>query len=153
MANVLCQIRGEKQVILFPPTDVKHLDFPPGASSSRTNIFNDANGKTNQVASTHPILFTLKPGDILFIPALWPHTAQPSTGLSIAVNVFFRSLEDGGYSAGKDVYGNRDVQAYENGRRDVQKMVKAFQKLPAEMGRFYLDRLAGELAEVAERWS
>lgn len=148
MANVLCQIQGRKRLILFPPSDVTRLNFPAGASSSKLNIFS-ADGKTIIPPSTHPIEFDLEPGDILYIPALWPHTAYPTSGVSIAVNVFFRSL-DNGYAAGKDVYGNRDVEAYENSRRDLQKMGKAFGKLPTEMRRFYMQRLAAELAKMAE---
>lgn len=149
MANVLCQIKGHKRLILFPPSDVTRLSFPPGASSSRLNVF-DTEGKTIIPPSTHAIGFDLEPGDILYIPALWPHTAYPTSGMSIAVNVFFRNL-DAGYAAGKDVYGNRDVEAYENGRRDLQKIGKGFGKLPAEMRRFYMQRLASELMEMAEQ--
>lgn len=65
-------------------------------------------------------------------------------GFSVAVNVFFRNLENG-YAAGKDVYGNRDLAAYEKGRLDVAKIAKSFDKLPADMKEFYLLRLAEEL--------
>jgi len=93
----------------------------------------------------------LKPGDVLFIPPLWLHTAAPTEGISIAVNVFFRDL-DKGYAAGRDVYGNRDLQAYETGRRDVGKILRAFQNLPADMAHFYLTRLASELKDEAARF-
>jgi len=146
MANIYCQVTGQKQLILFPPSDIAHLDFPAGASSSRLDIF-DAQGQTHYPPSTHPIAFDLKPGDILFIPPLWLHTARPKAGVSVAVNVFFRNMQSG-YAAGRDVYGNRDLQAYENGRRDVAKIVKAFQGLPDEVRRFYLGRLARELEEA-----
>ena len=69
---------------------------------------------------------------------------MPEGGTSVALNVFFRNLETG-YAAGKDVYGNRDLQAYENGRRDVEKTLKAFKNVPNDMAKFYLDRLAAEI--------
>jgi tRNA wybutosine-synthesizing protein 4 len=47
------------------------------------------------------------------------------------------------------VYGNRDLQAYEKGRRDVEKIVHSFDRLPRDIARFYLDRLADELKERA----
>lgn len=47
------------------------------------------------------------------------------------------------------MYGNRDLQAYENGRKDVERIVQSFAGLPADVGRFYLERLAGELTERA----
>jgi tRNA wybutosine-synthesizing protein 4 len=68
----------------------------------------------------------------------------------VAVNVFWKGLERG-YAAGKDVYGNRDLQAYENGRRDVEKIVKAFKDLPVDVSKFYLERLAGEILERSEK--
>ena len=51
---------------------------------------------------------------------------------------------------GRDVYANRDIQAYEKGRRDIEKLVKSFDKLPLDMSRFYLNRLADELKAKAQ---
>lgn len=92
----------------------------------------------------------LKSGDVLFIPPLWLHTASPVDNVSISVNVFFRNI-DAGYAPGRDIYGNRDVQAYEKGRRDIEKISKSFDKLPTVMGKFYLERLADELRERARQ--
>ena len=68
---------------------------------------------------------------------------------SVAVNIFFRSL-DLGYAAGRDVYGNRDLQAYEKGRKDIEKIAKSFDGLTPEFAQFYLLRLAEELKEKAK---
>lgn len=68
--------------------------------------------------------------------------------MSVAVNVFFRNLRNG-YAAGKDVYGNRDLQAYEKGRQDVAKIVKSFESLPTDVRGFYLQRLADEFMQKA----
>lgn len=149
MANVLCQIRGEKRLILFPPSDVQYLQVPPGASSSTINIF-QSNGSVASIPHTSPQEAVLKRGDILFIPPLWLHTASPTGDVSVAVNVFFRNLSKG-YAAGRDVYGNRDLQTYEKARNDIQKMAKSFDGLPSEMARFYLLRLAQELKDKAEK--
>lgn len=151
MANVLCQIRGHKKLILYSPREVAKLGFPAGASSSSINVFDDETIQRAGLGSVQAHEASLKPGDVLFIPALWAHAARPTDGVSVAVNVFFRNLE-AGYAAGKDVYGNRDLQAYEQGRRDIAKMGKAFQQLPGEVGRFYLSRLATELQAVASEW-
>lgn len=145
LANILCQIRGTKTLFLYPPGDVKYLGFPPGGSSSNTDVLTS---KDPKLRFTHPHVANLKPGDILFIPPMWSHTATPEEGTSVAVNVFWRDL-DKGYAAGKDVYGNRDLQAYENGRRDVEKIVRAFREVPVDIAKFYLDRLAGEIEEKA----
>lgn len=150
MANVYCQVRGRKRLVLFQPHQVTDLQFPPGASSSRLEVF-DPNGNLKpHFENFEPVICDLGPGDVLFIPAVWPHSAFPIGGSSIAVNVFFRSLQSG-YSPGRDIYGNRDVQAYETGRKDVQRVIKAFDGHPKDMSRFYLKRLAVELEQAAEQ--
>lgn len=101
-----------------------------------------------QLGHTHAYEAILNPGDVLFIPPLWLHTARPIHGTSISVNVFFRNLLVG-YAAGRDVYGNRDLQVYEKGRQDVSKVAKSFQGLPADVRNFYLQRLADELRQKA----
>ncbi|KAF4335043.1 leucine carboxyl methyltransferase 2 [Fusarium beomiforme] len=142
MANVYTQIQGSKRMVLLPPADVKHLAFAPGASSSSLDVLSALDKQ--QLAVTTPYEAILHPGDLLFIPAMWLHTASPTTDLSIAVNVFFRDL-DSGYSTGRDVYGNRDLAAYEKARQDISRLVKSFDRLPAEVRHFYLTRLADEL--------
>lgn len=143
MANVLCQINGAKRVLMFPPSDVCQLQIPPGESSSSINVF--ASDLSSFPRCQEAIL---EAGDVLFIPSLWLHAAAPLEMTSISVNVFFRDLESG-YAAGRDVYGNRDIQAYEKGRRDIVKMASAFDGLPGAMRRFYLERLADEVKEQA----
>lgn len=150
MANVLCQIQGLKRIILYPPSDVSIFNLAPGASSSSINVFDDnAPKKFPCLKQAHPVESILKPGEVLYIPPFWLHTAAPVEKFSISINVFFRNLLSG-YSAGRDVYGNRDLQAYENGRRDIDKICRGFDGLPHEIRMFYLERLAGELQQAAQ---
>lgn len=150
MANVYCQIRGERRLVLYPPGDVQRLHIPPGASSSSINIFqNLEDGSIASISHTSPHEAVLKPGEILFLPPMWLHTASPTGQVTIAVNVFFRNLSKG-YASGRDVYGNRDLQAYEKARNDIQKIAKSFETLPRDMARFYLLRLAQELQEKGD---
>ncbi|KAI9787133.1 MAG: tRNA methyltransferase ppm2 [Geoglossum umbratile] len=151
MANVLCQVRGDKRLLLYPPDDVGHLCFPPGASSSSLNVFESNPETYPHLAHTHPHQVVLHPGDILFIPALWLHTASPTDGVSVSVNVFFRNLRTG-YAVGRDVYGNRDLQPYEKGRLNLARMVQSFEQLPVDVGKFYLRRLADELVQKANAY-
>ncbi|KUI73627.1 tRNA wybutosine-synthesizing protein 4 [Cytospora mali] len=145
-ANIYCQINGSKRMLLFPPSDVTRLGFAPGASSSSIDVFSSLDSST--LAGTHPWEVNLGPGDILFLPPLWLHTATPSTDFSIAVNVFFRNL-DSGYSVGRDVYGNRDLAVYEKGRQDISRIDTAFGSVPADARQFYMLRLADELFQKA----
>ncbi|KAL8738354.1 MAG: hypothetical protein Q9181_000825 [Wetmoreana brouardii] len=152
MANVLCQISGEKVVALYPPSDAVYFAIPPGSSSSPINVFStdpDHRGRIDY--RRHHIRAALGKGDVLYIPPLWLHSTAPMENLSVSVNVFFRNLTTG-YAAGRDVYGNRDMQAYENGRKSIDKMVKSFNRLPEDIGSVYLERLAHELLEKAKAY-
>lgn len=148
MSNVLCQIRGAKRLLLYSPREVSKLGFPPGASSSRFNAWDERGLFNTTLRSAQAFEAILEPGEVLFIPSLWAHTASPQDEMSVAVNVFFKDLEEG-YAAGKDVYGNRDLQAYENGRRDIERLIRSFKKLPPQCAQFYLQRLADEMGEAA----
>ena len=150
MANVLCQIRGSKRIILFPPSDVSRLSVPAGSSTSTIDCFQHDLTRNPALAGTRPHETILRPGEILYIPPLWLHAVSPMHGVSISVNAFFLNL-DAGYAPGRDVYGNRDVQVYEKGRKDVDRICQSFDRLPADMRGFYLDRLADELR--ARAWT
>ena len=148
MANILCQIRGTKRLLLYPPSDIVHLKIPHGESTSTINAFDPDPADRGHLSQTSPVEAMLRPGDILFIPPLWSHAACPVDGISVSVNTFFRTLETG-YAAGRDVYGNRDLQAYEDGRRDIQKIFKRFAGLPRNTSQSYVHRLAQELMEMS----
>lgn len=66
--------------------------------------------------------------------------------------MFMDRITDFVFNAGRDVYGNRDLQAYEKGRQDIQKLIKSFGNLPSDIGRFYLERLADELKGKAQEY-
>ncbi|WQF81475.1 Putative JmjC domain, methyltransferase Ppm1/Ppm2/Tcmp, rmlC-like jelly roll [Colletotrichum destructivum] len=144
MANVYAQVVGSKRLILFPPSDVSHFAFAPGASSSSVDVFSSLDA--GSLRGVHPHEAAVQPGDILFLPPLWLHTATPTSELSVAVNIFFRNLEKG-YSMGRDVYGNRDLAAYEKARQDIARIGSSFSKLPLDAREFYIRRLADELLQ------
>lgn len=147
-ANILFQVVGHKTVRLYPPSDAQHLSFPAGSSTSLiADIFSHT---AESLSATHPLEVELGPGDAVFIPACWLHATRARAASSVSLNFFWRDLAARHYAAGRDVYGNRDVAAYEHGRAAVGKVAAAFEGLPAEVRRFYLQRLAGELQEAAE---
>ncbi|PTB61757.1 LCM-domain-containing protein [Trichoderma citrinoviride] len=151
MANVYAQVAGVRKMILFPPSDVKHLSFAPGASSSSVNVFQALEASPASLHATHPQEAVLHPGDVLLLPALWLHTAAPISDMSIAVNVFFRDPgQKDHYSSGRDVYGNRDLEVYEKGRQAVARIAKSLQSLPPAAREFYLCRLQDELRLATE---
>jgi Cupin-like domain len=141
MSNILVQIVGDKEIITFNPSLIDELDFPPGASSSRIDdIFaSDVRFKGRTTI--------LRPGDALFIPPLWPHATKPLTP-NISINVFWKSFKDEFYDRGKDVYGNRDLTVYLDGRKHIERIVKGFKDVDENTREFYLKRLAMELQEL-----
>jgi tRNA wybutosine-synthesizing protein 4 len=141
MANILTQIVGEKEIIVFHPSIVNELEIPPGASSSRIpNIFSSdlRNKGFNAI---------LKPGDAIYIPPLWPHATKPLTP-NIGVNVFWKSFRDDLYDRGRDVYGNKDLMGYSVGRQLLGRIAKEFKDVDGDTKEFYLKRLAAELEEL-----
>ncbi|KAI4108776.1 MAG: hypothetical protein L6R37_000774 [Teloschistes peruensis] len=147
MANILCQISGKKIVALYPPRDAIHFQIPPGSSSSPIDVFSDDPSRRGHVEHARPhFRAALNEGDVLYIPPLWLHSASPLENLSVSVNVFFRNLQTG-YAAGRDVYGNRDLQAYENGRKSLDRIVHSFDNLPKQIRKIYLARLAHEFMD------
>lgn len=60
----------------------------------------------------------MRPGDILFIPPLWLHTASPTGQVSVAVNVSFAISRTGMPPVGMST--NPDMQAYEESWNDLQ---------------------------------
>lgn len=142
-ANILCQVVGRKRVRLYPPSDVVNLSFPAGASTSLIeNIFEFP--ESALPGRCKPIETILEPGDVIFIPATWLHATLPLE-TSISLNFFWKDLSPEVYGGGKDIYGNKDIEAYENGRRMIQKIKHTFEDVPDEIKKFYLLRLAEEL--------
>lgn len=151
MANVYAQVTGVRKMILFPPSDVKYLSFAPGASSSSIDVFQGLEASAASLHGTHPQEAVIHPGDVLLLPALWLHTAAPMSDMSTAVNVFFRDLEQQEhYAAGRDVYGNKDLEAYEKGRQAVARIAKTLRPLPPAAKEFYLSRIVEELRLALE---
>lgn len=151
MANVYAQVVGSKRMVLFPPDDVGQLSLAPGASSSSVHVFEQLG--TVSLAKTHPHEAVLSAGDVLLVPPMWLHaaTVMAETKMSVAVNVFFRDLPEAAYASGRDVYGNRDLAAYERGRSEARRVVNGFDGLPGEIRRFYVARIADEMVRDAER--
>lgn len=95
-------------------------------------------------------------------------TAKDNPFLNIAINIFFRNLPPVAYAAGRDVYGNRDLACYEDGRKTMEKLISRFKDshnqgaaangspsalmdwVPKDIRKTYLLRLAKELEDEAD---
>ena len=185
--NVLAQIAGRKTVTLWPP-DCEPFMHCEGSSSRVADIAAELDtvdtvdtvdtDSTNRDPSlverrrrrdaAHPRfaavsnarrVATLRPGEALYIPALWFHHARASdeeeggagvedawNGASVAVNVFWRSLPAEDHDPG-DVFGNRDPPAARRAADMAAKAGAALASLPEPQRRFYARRAAKRLAE------
>ena len=103
--NFICQMCGQKEILLFGPEETDFLYQKEG--SDENDKFNDRFSlidpnvspetfrkmypKTSQAIATRVIL---NPGDVLFVPKLWWHlvSSSPDTnrGINIMVNMFFQ---------------------------------------------------------------
>jgi len=118
--NLLCQIKGQKEVILFPPNDHKNLYYvgrPKGTLQysypgqfirekskvearsvifgSSVNIDEPDEKRHPLYKKAHPIRALLQPKDVLYLPAYWHHEVQSipddNEGINVAVNFWFAS--------------------------------------------------------------
>ena len=99
--NLLAQIRGNKELLLFPPSDVKNLYYvgrPKGTLKfeypatfdrdkssvdkrafvfgSSVNVDDPDTARHPLYAKASPLRVILHPGDVLYLPAFWHHEVQ-----------------------------------------------------------------------------
>lgn len=108
--NIYCVVRGHKDIILFPPTDLpwlRHKSCHPAKYSLNTEgqfRIDDCDGEKvpwievdplNPDLSAHPeygnaspIKLRLEAGDVLYLPSLWFHHLSQSQGC-VAVNFWY----------------------------------------------------------------
>ncbi|CAM9161568.1 unnamed protein product [Ascophyllum nodosum] len=120
--NILCQIRGTKELLLFPPKDLENLyyvgrrkgkleyEFPgrwrrhvslEGPNkvvfSSSVRVEKPDFKKHPRLRRCRPYRVVLQEGDSLYIPAFWHHEASVRSypdvdGGNVAVNFWFRNV-------------------------------------------------------------
>jgi tetratricopeptide (TPR) repeat protein len=118
--NMLCQIRGRKEIILFPPEDLTKLyyqgrpkgklayEYPshfirdPDSVDKRGFVFGSGVNVDRPDLERHPLYtdaqpvrVVLEPGDVLYLPAYWHHEVQSipdNNALNLAVNFWFANL-------------------------------------------------------------
>lgn len=165
--NFLCCVRGRKRVVVLSPREVGQL-YIKGSSSTMGSapLDRDLRGAwaefpLAEAAWARRWETELDEGDVLFIPALWPHctealpeNGQPRSdrdGLCISVNAFFLRPELESLHDSKDVWANAELlPAQEALQSMTKKMLPALERLPAVHRSFYCRKIAATLLAAAE---
>ncbi|HEU5138149.1 MAG TPA: cupin-like domain-containing protein [Steroidobacteraceae bacterium] len=90
--NLFAHLYGTKEFTIFRPADTQYL-YPFPIDSLHAHVSHvDPDAPDLQArpkfANAQPLRFTLRPGDLLFLPAFWWHTVR-SLGVSISVNCWW----------------------------------------------------------------
>ena len=151
--NILCQIVGQKRVVLFPPDQYTNL-YMEGSSSRVVNLDEPNLERFPRFAEAmkHAIHFVLNPGDVLCIPAMWLHHVT-AIDACISINFFYETLPKAMYDP-KDMYGNKDLPAAVKARTDLVAMAKfrflSGGVLPPPHDEFALRQAIAELEQLAD---
>ncbi len=92
--NFVYQIIGEKRWTIFSPQDYEYLYYTKTKGSlewsSVLNVFNVEEidmTKYPLYAKTTPITFTMRPGEVLYLPRGWTHTVA-NTSPALMINTW-----------------------------------------------------------------
>ncbi|GIY25279.1 tRNA wybutosine-synthesizing protein 5 [Caerostris extrusa] len=147
MDNALIQVKGEKQAVLFPPTDALNL-YLNGDKSEVIDIENPDLEKFPKFKNVTRHECHLLSGDVLYIPAFWFHN-MTYLDFGIAVNVFWKELDPALYDK-KDPYGNKDLLPAQQAIASVDKALASLTKLPPSYKEFYCLRLIAQIQKKME---
>lgn len=96
--SILHQVAGTKQVTLYHPSQAPFLypggRFYPYTENSRVDLRRSAAtiaARWPLFAHARPVRVTLRPGDALYIPINWWHSATVTAGLGISVSKMVRT--------------------------------------------------------------
>ena len=92
--NLNFQIKGKKEILMFPPQDWEHLKTFKAMSMHPFSFFDDIkHGRLNSIHQQRcqPHVVELKEGDILFIPSRWFHFVEHIDDLNINMTYWFKT--------------------------------------------------------------
>ncbi|XP_032880881.1 tRNA wybutosine-synthesizing protein 5 [Amblyraja radiata] len=138
MDNLLIQVTGSKQVVLFSPRDAPYL-YLTGDKSEVLDLDTPDLEKYPQFAKAQRYECQLEAGDVLFIPALWFHNTVAKV-FGVGVNVFWKHLPADCYNK-TDTYGNKDPIAASRAMQILDRALKTLDELPDEYRDFYARRM------------
>lgn len=105
-SNLVAQICGRKQWILFPPEDSYCL-YPTRVPYEESSVFSSVNILSPDLKAhplfkrCNPYIVTLEPGDVLFVPKQWWHFVQ-SLDASVSINSWIELPKDSDVSTRLD---------------------------------------------------
>ena len=156
--NFLCCIRGRKRVVLFHPDDIGHLYISASSSALGSRLLGpdlDALWRDFPLAEAawhRRFEVTMSAGDVLFLPAFWPHCTQAlphAEPLSISVNSFMLPTEVALHDP-KDVWANRELLPAQDAIKALEdKVLPSLAKLPDVPRSFYCKKLAARLERLS----
>ena len=106
--NVNFQIRGEKRILLFPPSDWPKLETMVALSlhdlDAYADIVDDADKvkQLGKLEGTHPVVAHLQEHDVLYIPSRWYHYVKHEGDFNVNMTCWFErealstEVEEGG---------------------------------------------------------
>lgn len=147
MDNALVQITGQKEAVLFPPSDALNL-YLNGDKSEVLDVENPDLEKYPKFLNATKHTCHLLPGDVLYIPAFWFHNMK-YLEFGIAVNVFWKELDEVFYDK-KDPYGNKDLLPAQQAFTALDKALANLSKLPPSYKEFYCHRLIAHIQKKME---
>ena len=92
--NLNFQIKGRKEILMFPPQDWKHLKTFKAMSMQPFSFFDgikEGRLRTAQQQRCQPQRVELNEGDILFIPSTWFHFVEHVDRLNINLTFWFKT--------------------------------------------------------------
>ena len=154
--NFLCCIRGRKRVVLFHPDNIGQLYISGSSSAVGSRFFTDdlpqlwKEFPLAEAAWTRRYEIELYAGDVLFLPAFWPHCTQAlpngADKASVSVNMFVLQKERMSLHDPKDVWANRELlPAQEAVKAFEEKVLPSLAKLPPIPRSFYCNKIAAQL--------
>jgi len=161
--NFLCCIRGCKRVVLFHPDDVGNLYISGSSSALGSRLLG---GNLLRLWEEFPLAeaawarrweAVLHAGDVLFIPAFWPHCtealphADGASEASVSVNAFVIQRANKSFHDQKDVWANRELLPAQDAVKAMEeKVLPSLTKLPPMARSFYCKKLAAQLNSTAQ---
>lgn len=158
--NFLCCIRGRKRVLLFHPDDIGLLYISGSSSALGSRLLKADLSELwekfplAKVAWSRRREVELSAGDVLFLPAFWPHCTEALPHVdraSISVNTFVLQRETMSLHDPKDVWANRELLSAQDAIKAFEeKVLPSLAKLPQVPRSFYCRKLASQLEAMSQ---